>query len=512
MGKRVVTKEKVERRKKSIVKRFTTVFAVLYVIPMLVTLYLLVTFLDLKGKTLQVTLLFAFCILLGLAGHLILRAIVRSLVDTVENVKAVASGDLSRRARPGSDGELQDLAKNFNKITENLQKNIESLQKSKQQIQTLLSHISKAVASPVEIDRLLTVYLSSIANIIGYKKGVVTVLGSEGEFKVMSSVGLSGDERSFFLSVGDAVLRRVVDCGRPLSLSGGDSGGEEFQDFDGFFGNSVSVPLIKSQKVFGALTLASGKRESGQIGKEEIGSGFKKVEGDDILMLQNLAAQISTAIENSQLRKNMEKIYFESISALAAAVEARDIYTNGHSRRVSQLSGEMAKEMGLPEHVVTLVQDASLLHDIGKIGIPDTILHNSTPKLPDDHYEVIKTHPAIGENIVMPLHSLHRLCPGIRHHHERIDGGGYPDGLAGEIIPIEARIMAVADAFDAMTSDRSYRKKLSYSEVIQQLRANEGSQFDSRCVNALLKHLRENSAASNPEVGGTGRLYDLPGR
>ncbi|MDH3258334.1 MAG: HD domain-containing protein [Deltaproteobacteria bacterium] len=487
-----MTKEKVERRKNSIVKKFTSVFAVLYIIPMLVSLYILFTLLDLTGKTLQIALLFFFCLLLGMAGHLILRAIVKSLVKTVENVEAVASGDLSRRAGPDSHDELHDFAKNFNKITENLQKTIENLKKSKNQIQTLLSHISKAVASPLEIEKLLGVYLSSITSIIGYKKGIVTLIMGSGEFEILSSVGLSDDERASFLEQSEDLHRRVIDSGTPLTVCDGpgdEEGGDALKKLKGDTESSVSIPLIKSHKVIGVVTLVAGKGTGEGEEDEENAPASRKVGGDDIVMLQNLAAQMATAIENSQLRGDMEKIYFESISALAAAVEARDIYTNGHSRRVSNFSVAIAKLMGLPDDVVKLVHDASLLHDIGKIGIPDTILHNSSAKLPDELYEVIKTHSVIGENIVKPLHSLRTLCPGVRHHHERVDGNGYPDGLAGKAIPIEARIMAVADAYDAMTSDRPYRNMMSQSMAIKQLKKNSGTQFDPQCVSAMLRHL-----------------------
>ncbi|NIO15408.1 MAG: HD domain-containing protein [Deltaproteobacteria bacterium] len=507
-----MSRQKGSMRRKSIVERFSIVFAILYVIPMLVSLYLLLPFLELEGKAAQVTFLVVFLVLLGLAGRLILRAIVKSLVDTVDDVEAVASGDLSRRARPSSGDELHDLANNVNRITERLQKNIEDLQSSKQHIQTLLSHISRAVASPVEIDGLLTVTLSSMVDIIGYRKGVVTVIGSEGEFRIISHVGLSPGEESSFPVAGKELLGRVIDCARPLVLHRGRDGGWKergLREFQRFFGDSVSVPLIRSYTVFGVLTVASGRGDS--PGSEGSDAKCRKIGGDDVLMLQNLAAQVATAIDNAELRKSMEKTYFESISSLAAAVEARDIYTNGHSKRVSELSGGIAAQLRLPEYVVKLVKEASLLHDIGKIGIPDTILHNSSRKSPDDYFEVIKTHPVIGENIVKPMHSLRRLCPGVRHHHERVDGHGYPDGLSGDAIPIEARIMAVADAFDAMTSDRLYRSSLSRKEAVQQLWKNAGFQFDSQCVKALLAQLRDDSAVKNLRVGGTEIMHDSPG-
>jgi putative nucleotidyltransferase with HDIG domain len=258
-------------------------------------------------------------------------------------------------------------------------------------------------------------------------------------------------------------------------------------------GDSISVPLVKSGKTIGALVVSRTHEDDGGGCAGESGErGEKmKVTSDDIILLHNLAAQISTALENAALRERMEINYFESIASLAAAVEARDRYTRGHSRRVSEYSAGVAKVLGLGEKTIRIVRDAGLLHDIGKIGIPDKILHSPSPSLPSEWVKIIRKHPEIGENIIKPMKTLRRLCPAVRHHHESYDGSGYPDGLSGKSIPLEARIMAVADAYDAMTSERSYRKSLSHEEAVRELVSNSGSQFDPECVDAFLKFISE---------------------
>jgi putative nucleotidyltransferase with HDIG domain len=173
------------------------------------------------------------------------------------------------------------------------------------------------------------------------------------------------------------------------------------------------------------------------------------------------------------------------IHTLAATIEARDPYTYGHSRKVSSYAVSLAEAIGLSSDKVAVVSTAALLHDIGKIGIPDEVL-NKVDKLEPEAWELIHVHPKLSTTIVGHVVSLVSCLPAILHHHERWDGGGYPAGLKGEAIPVEARVLAIADAFDAMTSSRPYRSKLSYKKVLKELKSCSGSQFDPKLVDAFL--------------------------
>jgi len=179
-------------------------------------------------------------------------------------------------------------------------------------------------------------------------------------------------------------------------------------------------------------------------------------------------------------RETMNTIY-----ALAATIEARDPYTYGHSRKVRAYAVALAEALHLPMEKVTTISHAALLHDIGKIGIIDGVL-NKTGKLNTKDWEIIKTHPQLSRTIVGHVPTLTPCIPGILHHHERWDGSGYPDGLKDDSIPLEARILAIADAFDAMTSLRPYRAPLSYKEAINELKRASGSQFDPRLVEIFI--------------------------
>ena len=177
--------------------------------------------------------------------------------------------------------------------------------------------------------------------------------------------------------------------------------------------------------------------------------------------------------------------FLGAVKALAEALEAKDPYTHGHSRRVTEIAVMMARELGLPTEEQDRIRLAGLVHDIGKIGVPEEILHKPG-KLTDEEFASIREHPSVGVRILRPIIRDQEVLAIVRHHHERFEGGGYPDGIAGEEIPMGSRLMAVADAFDAMTSIRPYRLPLKSEEARLQLRGNSGTQFDPEVVSLFL--------------------------
>ena len=183
--------------------------------------------------------------------------------------------------------------------------------------------------------------------------------------------------------------------------------------------------------------------------------------------------------------KRLEQAYLESIQTLRYTVEAKDTYTRGHSDRVSEYSILIGEKMGLSENDIQTLMVGGIFHDIGKIGISDSILLKET-KLTDSEYNEIKKHPSIGKNILSNTKIFQNLIPIVYYHHERFDGTGYPEGLSGDEIPLLARIVSVADAFDAMTSKRSYRNDLSIPEAIEELKRCSGSQFDPNITKVFL--------------------------
>ena len=189
-----------------------------------------------------------------------------------------------------------------------------------------------------------------------------------------------------------------------------------------------------------------------------------------------------------ELYTKMRKVYLETIRALAAAIDAKDPYTKGHSERVSETSVALAQELNLTDKDIENIEYTALLHDIGKIGIADNILGKNS-SLTDKEFDKIKEHPIVGAKIIEPVDFLKNSYKAIYHHHEKYNGKGYPDGLKEKDIPLLSRIIAVADAYDAMGSDRPYRKKLNKVKILKELKDQSGKQFDPEVVKALISVL-----------------------
>ncbi|MCD6450276.1 MAG: HD domain-containing protein [Thermotogaceae bacterium] len=236
--------------------------------------------------------------------------------------------------------------------------------------------------------------------------------------------------------------------------------------------SAVALPLISNEGVIGVF---------------EIERSTKNAFTDDDLRFLRIFASI-TAITLQRLRyaKDLKETLIGLAEALSYAIELKDSYTHGHSRRVADYSVEIAKELGFPDEKIEEIELAAILHDVGKIGIKGIIL-NKPGKLTDMEFEDIKKHPIIGEELVGKVKTLKHIAKIIRHHHERCDGKGYPDGLTCEEIPIESRILAVADAFDAMTTDRPYRKAYSVDRALKILESGKGKQWDKKVVEAAIR-------------------------
>jgi len=237
------------------------------------------------------------------------------------------------------------------------------------------------------------------------------------------------------------------------------------------------------------------------LGKRIKAKGFVKEELDFFTALAN---NVAMAIRNAQLFKKLEdelnekrELFIRIIVALAAAIEAKDYYTHGHTSRVTNLSLEIARRIGqnmkpgFKKGFFEELHIASLLHDIGKIGIPETILNKNAP-LNDEEWRIIREHPSIGVTILQPIKELEDSILGVKYHHERHDGNGYPEGLKGNAIPMIASIISVADSFDAMTTNRPYRKSLYRQDAINEIRRLRGAQFNPNVADAFIELCSEN--------------------
>ena len=214
----------------------------------------------------------------------------------------------------------------------------------------------------------------------------------------------------------------------------------------------------------------------------------------DLIRLQrNLSQEVEKKTEEN------EKLFMHVVHSLADAIDAKDTYTNGHSGRVAKYSKEIARRYGYSEKAQSDIYMMGLLHDVGKIGVPDAVI-NKPAKLTDEEFAMIKNHPAMGSRILKNIKEMPALATGARWHHEKYGGGGYPDGLSGNDIPEEARIIAVADAYDAMSSRRSYRDVLPQEVVRGEIEKGKGTQFDPKFADIMLSMIDEDTEYTMKEA------------
>jgi HD-GYP domain-containing protein (c-di-GMP phosphodiesterase class II) len=205
----------------------------------------------------------------------------------------------------------------------------------------------------------------------------------------------------------------------------------------------------------------------------------------ELRLLGGVAQQAKLAIANASSYEGLERTFVSTVEALANALEANDEYTSRHARSISDLALRVGEALGLDERTLKQLELGALLHDIGKIGIPNDIL-SKPGRLTAAERRIVQTHPELGERIIAPIDRLQSVRPIVRHAHERWDGAGYPDGISGEDIPLESRIILVCDAYHSMTTDRPYRRRLSHPEALRRLAEGAGTQFDPRVVEVAL--------------------------
>ncbi|HUI92272.1 MAG TPA: HD domain-containing phosphohydrolase [Chitinivibrionales bacterium] len=261
----------------------------------------------------------------------------------------------------------------------------------------------------------------------------------------------------------------VMESGEPKAF-------REFPPLPDNIRSYIAFPLKTPQRTVGVLNLIRNREKN----------PFSNV---DLEIINVLASQASISIENVRLYQNIRDNYLKTVRGFALAVEAKDRYTHGHSENVMKYTVVIAKHLGLSDAEIENVKYAGLLHDIGKIGVSELIL-NKPGRLTPSEFDEIKKHPSLGANIIADVPFLRPLVPMVFHHHEFYDGNGYPDGIKGEDIPFGARILSVADAYEAMTSDRPYRRSLSQQAALEILVAGKGKQFDPKMVDTFKEILQ----------------------
>lgn len=349
---------------------------------------------------------------------------------------------------------------------------------------TTLGMTSKEVLTRAILDNALKLVEADIGSIMLIERDIR-------ELVIMVAKGIPKDViETTRVKLGEGIAGKVARSGKPIFVENIEHDARYQRSNLERYGSKsfISVPMRVKNRIVGVLNVNSSNKD-------------RVFENRDLRLLTILADQAAITLENSDLYENLQQFYLEMVQTLARTIDAKDSYTHEHADRARYYARAVAKELHLPEQIVRHIEYAALMHDIGKIGIEKKILHKPG-KLTQEEMEIIKKHPAIGNKIIAPVAFLAPVAPMVLYHQEWFNGQGYPDGLVGEEIPLGARIVAIIDAFDAMTSDRPYRKALPIKHAINELREFTGTQFDPHVVEAFIKVLEKEAEA---QAGSRGK-------
>lgn len=347
----------------------------------------------------------------------------------------------------------------------------------------MLDDINKAISSSLSHDRIVATAIERIEGVvgcdfqavIGKRNSELVMLASRSQ-RLELSAGILGsfapeDLGVIGRSLTTGEIEYVQDLKQVAELTPFEKG-----LLEAGMESLLAVPLSMRTGINGLLLLA-----------DHLPGRFRR---EDAFAIEKIASQLAVALENARLYEEMRQLFFNTVASLANAIDAKSPWTKGHSDRVMRIAAGIARNMHMSDEEVERVRLGGLLHDIGKIGIIEALLDKPI-ELDEDEFPPIRLHPEKGVAILEPIEQLKNVLPAILYHHEWFNGSGYPKGLAGEAIPLHARIIAVADSFDAMVADRPYRTGLSVAEAVQELVRCSGTQFDPDIVDCFRLKLAE---------------------
>jgi putative nucleotidyltransferase with HDIG domain len=338
----------------------------------------------------------------------------------------------------------------------------------------------KLLASGLDLDKLVYMATDMIVELMRVEFGYLMLFNEKTRECIVKTVKDTKEKpvvKKIRIKTKNDVVKWIANWKKPVLLSELDelSVIEFFNKISEEIESEItlSVPLVVRDNFVGLIN----------IGEKESKGPFNQM---DLRLLTTLGDYVAVALENAKLYEGLLKSYLSAVSALAEAIETKDPYTRGHSERVSKYATVIAKAMNLPESEIEGIRVAGILHDIGKIGLQEGILLKFAP-LTDAEFGVIKEHPVVSAKIIEKAEFPWDIKPLARHHHERYDGGGYPNGLKGEDIPLGARILAVADTYEALLADRPYRRGFPKENALEVIKEAAGPQLDPAIVPVFLK-------------------------
>ena len=365
---------------------------------------------------------------------------------------------------------------------------LEERVKERTQELTVLYRIGRDMSSTLKLDVVLEIIVDRMSKILDSEICSILLLDPKAkELSIRCARGL--DEKIIHntkMKMGESISGWVVEHKEAVLVEDieADYRFAKKNEEKYYTHSLISVPLVVKDEVIGVINI-NNKRSKAPFTK------------DDLRFAKGAAAEAAIAVENAQLYTTLEDSYIRTVVALTSAIDAKDHYTKSHSEHVCKYAVAVANELGIAQVGMADLKNACHLHDLGKIGIPDYIL-TKPGKLTPEEWEEMKLHSLKSAEILRPLIFLDGVIEIVEQHHERYDGKGYPGGIKGEQISLGARIMAVADSFDAMVTDRPYRKALTKKEAIAELKNCSGTQFDPKVVEVFLKVIENNPAILSP--------------
>ena len=343
----------------------------------------------------------------------------------------------------------------------------------------ILTKLSSLLNSSLDFEYVKRRAMTAVTELLDCETSSLLLKDEKGNLFFEVVLGEKGEIiKRFQLKIGEGIAGWVAQHGEPLIVSNTVKDPRFFKEVDQAADfvthNIICVSLRVKKDIIGVI------------------QGINKREGeftqDDLELLQSLADQIAVALDNARLYEELEDMSLQLVKALSEAIEKRDSYTGGHTQRVLKVCMAISDYLQLSPENKRQLMLAAILHDIGKVGIKDQIL-NKNEVLTKEEFAIMREHPLLGTEILGHIKQLRTIIPGIKHHHEHYDGSGYPEGLKGEEIPLIARIIAVADTFDAMITDRPYQKGMSRDEAVAEITGNAGTQFDAQVLEAFTQAL-----------------------
>jgi HD-GYP domain-containing protein (c-di-GMP phosphodiesterase class II) len=406
------------------------------------------------------------------AAILIAHTVTRPLKTLSDAAESIADGEMRQHIEVNGDDEVAVMARAFNSMSERVAQTVDELSDQIQDLSRDLAHLSfvgETLAQSDQVPAELSLVAERVREMTG--SGFCGLHLHEG----------GASREGIYAGTVNGSMVAVEELARWVMVQG-----ESVTTADLARDRHISPLARRSATGIASVMVVPVVHQGRPVGAISVGSsGHLGYARETAAVLSTVASQVASALRHAETFKELERSYFQTVTALTAAIEANDRYTADHGDSIAKLALLVGQRLGLSAGDLRRLEYAALLHDVGKIGVPRHILDKPGPLSPEE-YEVVRQHTVIGERIVSHIDYLQSLGPIIRAAHERWDGIGYPDGLSGEAIPVEARIVFVCDAYHAMTSDRPYCKRLSDTAARTELRDNAGTQFDPAVVRAFL--------------------------